>query len=228
MQNRTACAHTVDRAGATKPSIARASPQQQHPPIPPPARRCAPRPYARTRTHPLQPTPQPQCAKCPSPLGVSHDEPPTFVHFHHRPPPIFVQIAHCCGASSLLYFAYCTGWDRQHPDHSSILLTCYQSFQSVLSVAQLNVGGYRRMFVSMRRRWPLTILLVLALMMLFTTVAFAGDPNGELTMAEAEDPTAVALTFVWMLIAGAWSSSCRPDSPSSKRASPAPRTWSTC
>jgi Amt family ammonium transporter len=59
------------------------------------------------------------------------------------------------------------------------------------------------MFVTLRRRWPLTILLALALTMVFTTAVLAGDPTGETIMAEAEDPTSVALTFVWMIVAGA-------------------------
>ena len=58
------------------------------------------------------------------------------------------------------------------------------------------------MLVTLRRRWPTMLLLALALTLFASTVALAGDPNGEATLAEAEDPTAVALTFVWMLVAG--------------------------
>jgi Amt family ammonium transporter len=59
------------------------------------------------------------------------------------------------------------------------------------------------MFVTLRRRWPLTIFLALALMLVFTSVALAGDPNGEMTLTEAEDPTGTALTFIWLVVAGA-------------------------
>jgi len=57
------------------------------------------------------------------------------------------------------------------------------------------------MFHTLRRRWPLILFLTLTFTMFFSTVALAGDPNGEMTMAEAENPTAIALTFVWMLMA---------------------------
>lgn len=58
------------------------------------------------------------------------------------------------------------------------------------------------MFDTLRRRLPSTLLIALALTVLLSTVALAGDPSGETIMAEAENPTAEALTFVWMLVAG--------------------------
>ncbi|HXF61585.1 MAG TPA: ammonium transporter [Caldilineaceae bacterium] len=48
-----------------------------------------------------------------------------------------------------------------------------------------------------------TIGALAAVLCLLTTVtAFAGDPNGAETLAASEDPTATALTFVWMMVTG--------------------------
>jgi Amt family ammonium transporter len=42
----------------------------------------------------------------------------------------------------------------------------------------------------------------MALTFMFTTIAFAGDPSGADTMASADDPNAIALDFVWILVTG--------------------------
>ncbi len=62
--------------------------------------------------------------------------------------------------------------------------------------------GVTRMLSHLRRRLPITMLLALTFTLLFTTIAFAGDPNGAETMATAEDPNAIALDFVWILMTG--------------------------
>jgi Amt family ammonium transporter len=46
-------------------------------------------------------------------------------------------------------------------------------------------------------------MLVGLLGLLTTVTALAADPNGAETMASAENPDAIALTFIWMLITGA-------------------------
>ncbi len=49
----------------------------------------------------------------------------------------------------------------------------------------------------------LTALALSAMLGLLTTVTvFAADPNGAETLAASEDPTATALTFVWLMITG--------------------------
>ena len=58
------------------------------------------------------------------------------------------------------------------------------------------------MISHIRRRLPLTVLVALAMIVLITTTVFAADPSGADTMASAEDPNAIALDFVWILVAG--------------------------
>jgi len=51
------------------------------------------------------------------------------------------------------------------------------------------------------RRLPI-LILVAALSLFSASAAFAADPNGAETLAAAEEPYAVALTFVWLIVAG--------------------------
>ena len=58
------------------------------------------------------------------------------------------------------------------------------------------------MLTTLRSRWLYVGMLALALFVFAAPRALAADPNGAETLAAAEDPNAVALTFVWMLITG--------------------------
>ncbi len=58
------------------------------------------------------------------------------------------------------------------------------------------------MSISRRSRWLYATLFALVLFGFAASTALAADPNGAETLAAAEDPNALALTFVWMLITG--------------------------
>ena len=58
------------------------------------------------------------------------------------------------------------------------------------------------MNASLLKRLPLMLLIAVSLLAAFGGSALAaGDPTGEILMAEAEDPAGEALTFVWLTIA---------------------------
>jgi len=51
-------------------------------------------------------------------------------------------------------------------------------------------------------RWALALMLVIVLSLMSAPAAMAADPTGAETLAAAEDPTSVALTFVWLIVTG--------------------------
>lgn len=60
------------------------------------------------------------------------------------------------------------------------------------------------MFTHRPKRIVLSVLIAALLRTLTATAVFAQDPNGAATLAASEDPTATALTFVWIIVAGAF------------------------
>jgi Amt family ammonium transporter len=58
------------------------------------------------------------------------------------------------------------------------------------------------MRVGLSKRVGISLTLALLALMMTAVSAFAADPNGADTMAAAEDPGALALTFVWMIVTG--------------------------
>jgi ammonium transporter, Amt family len=63
------------------------------------------------------------------------------------------------------------------------------------------IGESTHMYAVLRRRIPFALLFTLLLMLVTTVSAFAGDPTGERLLAESDDPSGVAITFVWIMVA---------------------------
>ena len=59
------------------------------------------------------------------------------------------------------------------------------------------------MSFTLRRRMLIVLSLVTVLLVTAAPAVFAADPNGAETLANADDPMATALTFVWLIVAGA-------------------------
>ena len=56
------------------------------------------------------------------------------------------------------------------------------------------------MFFGRSKRITISVLFGLIALIVGATTVFAADPNGAETMATAEDPNGVALTFIWLMV----------------------------